>query len=215
MTLARLIQLALRSRRRAPAAWGAMKRTTLALSVLLAGCFDIDALTHPRPDLSGRDLGTDADGSTCTGPNVLKNPGAEEGLTDWTRFQVSDVITTDARSGSNAFDVQPTAPDEGGLYQAPIHAYDGEHFCATLWTKTLAGTPPTLLVYETDAGGNEYPGGLHLGAAADPASPDWQRLSVDVDVTRSEVTLKIEAHVTAPLLGTRFLVDDFSLSRAQ
>ena len=197
-----------------------MRRASLALALLLGGCFDLDALT--RGDLAavrdagstdaGADaaLGADSGVSLCVGANLLGNADLETGmLSPWGGFRTTALVeSADVHGGRFALAVSGSAGEDWTVLQLLVlDVHKGDRFCASGWVR--GQDPIELVVTQSSTLGGGIPGS---GFISDPSilAPRWQLLTLHLIANVDSPALKIELYDPAPT-GT-YLVDDVVLA---
>jgi len=178
-----------------------------------------DHLREGRPsDLelaSPADAGADAASSAPVPPELLPNPGFENGHAGWMGFGNSRIIdAADAHSGSRSIlSTNRQWTWEGPGYDIRSLVVTGKAYAVSAWVRNEFGSDSIILTLKTQCSGEE----TYTRLATRAVGAQW--MSIDASFfapacAPSEVLDELVIYVEGPAANKNLLVDDVSLRAA-
>lgn len=131
------------------------------------------------------------DGMATNSPNLVSNPGMEEGIDPWTPFNSTLDPSTEEHGGTASLLVCAESSGDFTVYQdvikTPAPIPKDQSYTASIWVRAVGpGTPPASMKLTIRESGGGVERGDHDGAAVPGLGDSWVQLEASGTVQQDD-----------------------------
>ena len=139
----------------------------------------------------GQDASQETDAMTQLGPNLVTNPGMEDGIEPWTPYNAT-LDSIDVRHGGiQGLRVSTESSGDVTVYQdvikTPLEIPQGQHYLASIWVRAVEGrTPPVSMKLTIRESGGAVEKADHDGPEVAGPGTDWVLLQASASIDQPD-----------------------------